>query len=261
MHIYLGMDTRKSREAIDAIRSLQEGDQEAFAVLMRILHNIVHYSVFRFARGNLGHRDDLLQEAWIAVYRAALSYDTAAYPDLRTSWFTTAITNHMVGTGLKTTIMLKPPRCVARFLHDVASGHVDWSQSDDEISRSYPRVKMDEIARARASADYRCTYTYSDFDDVHQVAFEDWLTTELDIEQMLHEVKAQLNPRQYHIFELRFLKELSRPEVAQLLKMSITEVHRIERQVLRFKLVVRRPSGSGKPQMLATVLREALALA
>jgi RNA polymerase sigma factor (sigma-70 family) len=258
------MGARESQEAIIAIKSLQAGDQAAFPLLMKILNNAVYYTVWRFTQGNKRYVDDFVQEAWIAVYRAAQSYDTVTYPYLLTSYFTKAITNQVVGTGLKTTAMLVPPRGVARFHHDVATGNVDWSQSNEEISRSYPRVRIAEIERARSSSDYRCTYV-DNFDRVYEthadvVAFEDWLTTALDIEQILQEVKAQLNPLQYRIFELRFLKELSRPEVAQLLKISVTTVHQLERQLLTTRFVVREPFGSGRPETLGTFLRQALAL-
>jgi RNA polymerase sigma factor (sigma-70 family) len=260
---------RDDDEAITLIRSLQAGDQTAFHELMKILQKVVEYNVWRFTHGDVRYVDDFLQEAWIGVYKAAQHYDTITYPRLLKSYFANAVINQLVCVDAQTTGSLIPPRAVSRFLHDVAKERVDWSQPNDEIHHSYPAVRVSEIEHVRASGGYSVTYVShfdemcDSIDDTHSdaIVFEEWATTRVDVIQILAEVKAQVSPVQYRIFELRFLKDLNRPTVAKMLEMSVVRVYELERQLLATQFLVHYPSqNSGTPETLRTLLTQALSL-
>ena len=261
------MGTACDDEAIALIQSLQAGGQESFRELMEILKPTVEYAVWQFTHGSARYVDDLLQEAWIGVYKAAQRYDTITYPHLLKTYFRTAVINQLVLADSQTADSLAPPRAIARFQHDAVRGHVDWSQSNEEVHRSYPQVNLAEIERVRTFGG--CTVTcMSNFPEVYDSAtgaysdasgFDEWATTRVDIEQILTEVRAQVSPMHYRIFELRFLQDLSRPSVAKMLGVSVVRVYTLERQLLATQFLVRYPESSAPtPETLRSLLAHTL---
>jgi RNA polymerase sigma factor (sigma-70 family) len=255
---------QRAEEAIQFIQAMQAGDEDAFTKLMPILTPIVERAVRHFTYGSARYRDDFLQEAWIGVYRAAKTYDAAHYPVLVASYFTNAITNQLVRIDRQHTNPVAIPRPLARFMHDIAKGHIDWSQSNDEIRRSYPNVKLADIDHLRAGGTYTatCINNFTEVCDLQSgdMGFDEWATTQVDIEQLLNEIRMQIGPEHYRVFELRFLQDLSRPAVAKMMRLSVMHLYRLEHQLLATRLLLHYPSqDEGKRETLRSLLARTLA--
>ena len=246
------MGIHRADEAMALIEALQEGDTSAFEELMGILKPVVDHVVWQFTYGSERYRDDFLQGARIAVHKAALRYDTVRHPKLIVSYFRHAISNQLIQMQRTTSHDIRLPRALQRFMHDVAREVVDWSASNEQIHNSYPSVDVSDIEQVRHQGGGAWTTMHVDnfcnfYDYVRcgqdpSEAFDRWATQRVDVGQIYCEIEAQVDPDALHVFQLRFLEDLSRPLVAQMMHIDVLRVRMLEEELLTTPFVFHYPS-------------------
>lgn len=237
------------RTFAELVQDLQSGDAHAFPELMPLLAPTVNAVVRRFwGSGRLGSsRDDLLQEAWTAVFQALGKYDTERYPHVAYAFFRGAIISRFL-TLDQLSPMIGMKRPLKRFLGDVLSGRVDWTLTDTEVTELYPGVLDEDVAWARYSGMARWDVFSIDFFDgafaydrshhnwpsksIVVESAEDEVDERLDVLALLHRVVGEFSDLERDVFVLRFLEERSRTETSLDLGVSVCVLRRVERDIL-----------------------------
>ena len=225
------------------VKRVQSGDREAFSRLVPMLRPIVMRAVRRFlgAGRTTVSREDFIQEAWGAAYRAIFSYDTQKYPFLAPPYFYRAVMSRLdsVNNG---TYMLAMPRPLKRFLKDVANGNVDWDATDAELQASYPLVEIGDIAevRRRGPRHFDVALFGGGADEARNLhahlhggqSLEDEVISRLEAQALLRDLIPELSDFEQRICMLRFVEERSRTEAARILGCSVSGLAKIEKAIL-----------------------------
>lgn len=236
------MKTRQ-RDFVSLVREVQSGNKEAFHELIPTLQPVVNSIVNHVSSGRswLGlSREDLIQEAWIAVYQALRTYDTITYPEPVHTFFRNAIKSRLITVGDRA-YGVTMRRQLKRFLHDVRSGKVDWNLKDEELAQSYPSVSTTDVAHARFygysswdvmacdGLDYGDTVRASVTASADVVA--DVVAERLDAIAILESFVKQLNEIEKKVLVLRFVQNKSRAAVSRELKYSVVKIQKIENEI------------------------------
>lgn len=235
------MDTGSS-DFSRLIQKLQSGDQEAFTQLMPMLRPIVRGAVNHFVGAGraAAPREDFMQEAWVAVYRALFNYDTERYPVLVRSYFRRAVISRLDSVN-NATYMVGLPRPLKRFLRDAAIGNIDWTYSDTELQSIYPMVAISDIAKVRVRGTQVFDVALACDDYVHPSIHpgggmrdvEDEVINRLETAAMCRALASSLTSFEYRVFVLRFVEDRTRTEAARELGCSVSGVAETEKAIIR----------------------------
>lgn len=243
----------------ELVKDFQEGDQGAFPELMPLLSPVVNATVRRFyGAGRSGAaKEDFLQEAWMAVHHALGKYDLNRFPDLQRQFFRNAVVMRLEALNERNHI-LGMTRPLKRFLYEVLSDKVDWSLSDIDLAKSYPGVTTNEIASARDHGAEQWTVVGTNwlhnYPDEHEAANASRLEvvvespgdTDMDVradvaKDFFRSFMDELDDLEQLVFELRFLKGLTRAETSVVLEdQTVWTLRRVER-----RLFAKCPGGCG----------------
>lgn len=229
-------------EFVTLVEAVKAGDHKAFNQLIPMLKPVVGSAIRRLSGGGWTgiSKDDVEQEAWIAVYRALFSYDTERYPTPVHSYFRGAIISRLISV-IDETYVVRLRRPLKRFIQHARCGVVDWDLNDDELSILYPLVDVRDITRTRhhgASVwnvlygDDQYVFTQSQHHSGTHEPLDESVANRLDAESLVAALISQLNELERDVFRLRFLEERSRAAVSRTLGWSVVRIAKIEASIL-----------------------------
>jgi len=243
------MQTRH-RSFVELVVSVQAGDTGAFSELMLVLKPTVDYSVAQFRRlardGWLA--DDLRQEAWLAVWKAAGKYDTVQFSRPDRAFFARAIRSRLSRIE-ESSSPVRINRPLARFLKNAALGNVNLDCTDTEVIEAHPGISTQDASLARNGGRAWLAVRDTALQGLSESlcpSGEGWtaqlgqardteaenLETRLDLLGFLKAFLGGLSDFQQKVFSLRFLEEATRVETALELSRSTDTVRRVELVIL-----------------------------
>ncbi len=236
-----GMDAERADELLALYRST--GDRHARNEVVEAHLRLARFTVRRFARGNASMAEDLQQVALLAIIHAAERYRPGMGATFRT------FASRTVDGELKRHLRdrswaVRPPRSrqehylyVCRAREELAQ-ELGRSATADEIAHRTD-LTVDEVLAAMEAGGARASSALEptrDPDDTVSVrpelmSWDHGFGAFESHEDLGHAVQT-LDERERQVLQLRFVDELSQPEIAALLDISQSYVSRIIRGAL-----------------------------
>ncbi|HTO01182.1 MAG TPA: sigma-70 family RNA polymerase sigma factor [Microthrixaceae bacterium] len=211
-------------------------------IVVANLHIVDHY-VMRYSRSGRVSPEDLRQTALLAVIGAVERFDETAGASLRT-FASRTIEGELKRYLRDKTWIVRPPRS-----HQEA--HLSIRRATEELTQSLHRsptvaelsahLGLDEerviqglaAAEVRASESINRQIRHGQSDDgAGELGDIDGGFDLSELRMALRSGISSLNEREQHVLRLRFLDELSQPEISELIGVSQSYVSRIIRDAL-----------------------------
>jgi len=236
------LDKEKEEEIFNLIERSKSGDKEAQAILVERNVGLVWSIVRRFQ--NRGYEtDDLFQIGCIGLIKAINKFDSSFEVKLSTyavPMIVGEIKRFIRDDGIiKVSRSLKEISNKARVIKEIMSKELGREPSVNEIASRMHIDAEDLIMAMEAGMSPESLYSPIGESDSNPIQLIDRINDESSINEMdlidkiaLRQILETLKPRERQIIILRYFKEKTQIQIANMLGISQVQVSRIEKKIL-----------------------------
>ncbi|KHO62429.1 sporulation sigma factor SigG [Thermoanaerobacter sp. YS13] len=230
----------KSDENLELIRAAQKNDKESLEKLILGNSGLIWSIVKKFS--NRGYElEDLYQIGCIGFVKAIQKFDESY--NVKLSTYAVPIIMGEIKRFIRDDGLIKVSRSLkelstkAFYVKEILSNELNREPTINEIAERL-NVSPEEIAMAfesAATAESLYDNITHDEDDrlLIEIVSEDEKEVDIDDKLALQMVINKLKPREKQIIFLRYFKDMTQMEVANILGISQVQVSRLEKKVLQ----------------------------